>query len=195
MKFFAGCLFAAVVSFAWGFVSWELLGWHQNNTFGFKNELDVSEVLLKNIESGQGIYMLPHQAEVPSFLPPEEKRMKAEALRKARDEGPFLRAIIRPGKKPFHMGQAMALSFGRSLIACMILGALLSGTSFSYLGKVVFCAVAGMFAGVAAEVPDWIWFETRGADVFVALADQLFEWTAAGFVLAAFIGRPEVMEK
>ncbi len=195
MKVLLGCLLAAVVSFCWGYFSWEFLGWHQNNTFGFKNESDVAEVLLKNIESGQGIYMLPHQAEMPSFLPPKEKAQKLEALRKARDEGPFLRAVIRPGKKPFDMGQAMAFSFGRSVIACGLLGALLAGTSYSYLGKVVFCAVIGVFAGVAAEVPDWIWFETRGADVFVALADQLFEWTAVGFVLAAFVGKPEVMEK
>lgn len=195
MRFLVGCLFAAVVSFSWGFVSWELLGWHQNNTFGFKNEADVAEVLLKNIESGQGIYMLPHQSEMPSFLPAEEKERKVEAVQKARDQGPFLRAVIRPGKKPFHMGQAMALSFARSVIACGILGALLAGTSYSYLGKVVFCAVVGVFAGVAAEVPDWIWFETRGADLFVAVADQLFEWTVVGFALAGFVGKPEVMER
>jgi hypothetical protein len=116
-------------------------------------------------------------------------------VQKARDEGPFLRAVIRPGKKPFHMGQALGLSFARSLVACLILGALLAGTSYPYLGKVVFCAVMGVFAGVVAEVPDWIWFEMRGADLFVALADQLFEWTAAGFVLAAFVGKAEVMER
>jgi hypothetical protein len=45
---------------------------------------------------------------------------------------------------------------------------------------------------MSGEVPDWIWFETRGSDLFVALADQLFEWTLAGTVLAGFVGKPEV---
>jgi hypothetical protein len=103
-----------------------------------------------------------------------------------------MKAVIRPGKKPFKMGTAMVLSFGRSVLACVLLGALLAGSSFSYAGKVVFCAAAGAFAGMSAEVPDWIWFETRGSDLFVALADQLFEWTLAGTVLAGFVGKPEV---
>ena len=55
MKFLSGCLLAALVSFTWGYVSWEVLGWHKNNTFGFKNEADVAEVLLKNMEAGSGM--------------------------------------------------------------------------------------------------------------------------------------------
>jgi hypothetical protein len=136
--------------------------------------------------------VLPHQGELPSVLPPEEKAAKILAAAKARDDGPYMKAVIRPGKKPFKMGTAMVLSFGRSVLACVLLGALLAGSSFSYAGKVVFCAAAGAFAGMSAEVPDWIWFETRGSDLFVALADQLFEWTLAGTVLAGFVGKPEV---
>lgn len=192
MKFLGGCVLAALVSFSWGYVSWEVLGWHKNNTFGFKNESDVAEVLLKNMEAGSGVYVLPHQGELPSVLPPEEKAEKMAAAARARDEGPYMKAVIRPGKKPFKMGAAMALSFGRSLLGCALLGALLAGSSFSYAGKVVFCAAAGAFAGMTTEVPDWIWFEMRGSDLFVALADTLFEWTLAGTVLAGFVGKPEV---
>jgi len=192
MKFLIGCLLAALVSFTWGYVSREALGWHKNNTFGFRNEADVAEVLLKNMESGSGVYVLPHQGELPSVLPPEEKAAKVLAAAKARDEGPYMKAVIRPGKKPFKLGTAMGLSFGRSVLACVILGALLAGSSFSYAGKVVFCAAAGVFAGVAAEVPNWIWFEMRGSDLFVALAEQFFEWTLGGTVLAGFVGKPEM---
>jgi hypothetical protein len=192
MKFLIGCVLAALVSFTWGYVSWEVLGWHKNNTFGFKNEADVAEVLLQNMEAGSGMYVLPHQGDLPSVLPPEEKAAKILAAAKARDEGPYMKAVIRPGKKPFKMGTAMVLSFGRSVLACVLLGALLAGSSFSYAGKVVFCAAAGAFAGMSGDVPDWIWFETRGSDLFVALADQLFEWTLAGMVLAGFVGKPEV---
>lgn len=190
MKFFVGSLLAAILSFAWGFLSWEVLGWHKNNTFGFKDEADVKEVLARNVKSGHGLYMLPHQAEVPSFLPPAEKAAKLDQLNAARDDGPFVYATIRPGKRPFNMGVALGLSFTRSLIGCLILAALLANTAFPYAGKVVFCSAAGVFAAVAAEMPAWVWFEMTGSSLFIAMADQFFEWTLAGLVLAGFVGKP-----
>jgi hypothetical protein len=195
MKILVGCLLAAAISFSWGYLSWDVLGWHQNNTFGFKDEQDMKEVLERNVKSGHGTYMMPHQAEVPSFLPLEEKEQRLEKLRVLRDEGPFVYATIRPGKVPFSLGQAMGWSFARSFLACLILAGLLTGSSFSYVGKVVFCAAVGLFAGLAVEMPDWIWFERTGSTLFVAVADQVFEWTLAGFVLAGFVGKPQVLER
>ena len=194
MKLMLGAFLAGLVSFTWGFISWMVLGWHTQNTFGFKNEAEVGEVLLKNAVSGQGRYMLPHLPELPSFLPEEEKAQKQRAVSEARDQGPFMVATVRPGKKSFHMQTALVLSYGRSVMACLILGGLLSASAFPYVGKVAFCAAGGLFAGLAVELPDWIWFEMGGADLLVAVADQLFEWTAAGLVLAGFTGKPEVME-
>ncbi len=190
MKFLLGVLLAAIFSLSWGYVSWEVLGWHKNNTFGFKDEAEVKEVLARNVKSGHGLYMLPHQSEIPSFLPPAEKAAKLAQLQTARNEGPFVYATIRPGKRPFSMGQALLLSFSRSLIACLILAALLSRTSFPYVGKVAICTAAGLFAGIAVELPPWIWFEQTGNQLIVALADSFFEWTLAGLVLAGFVGQP-----
>jgi hypothetical protein len=192
MKLIVGSLLAALLSFSWGYLSWEVLGWHKNNTFGFKDEADVKEALARNVKSGHGLYLLPHLAEIPSFLPAAEKAAKLEKLQTARDEGPFVYATIRPGKRPFNMGQALGLSFGRSVLGCLILAVLLANTAFPYLGKVVFCSAAGVFAGVAAEMPAWIWFELAGSALFVALADSFFEWTLAGLVLAGFVGKPQI---
>ena len=190
LKLLFGALLAALASFTWGYLSWEVLGWHTNNTFGFKDETEIREALANNLQAGHGTYMLPHLGELPSFLPPDEKAAKQAAVKQARDDGPFLYATIRPGKKPFNMNQALGLSFTRSFLACLILGGILSGFALPYAKKVFFCAAMGLFAGLAADVPDWIWFELRGSDLFVAIADHLLEWTAAGCVLAVFVGLP-----
>jgi hypothetical protein len=195
MKLILGAMLAGLVSFAWGYLSWMVLGWHSHSTFGFKNEAEVSEVLLKNAASGHGRYVLPHLPEVPSFLSEAEKEQKRQAVARARDQGPFMIATVRPGKKPFLQGQAMALSYGRGVLGGLILGGLLSVTAFPYLGKVTVCGAAGLFAALAVEVPNWIWFETQATDLLVNLADPFFEWTAVGLVLAAFTGRPQVMER
>jgi hypothetical protein len=190
MKWFFGILLAALASFGWGFVSWELMGWHQNRLFGFQNETEVAETLVRNARNGHGVYLLPHVASLPEELTTEEKADRLRKLGEARNEGPFVKAVIRPGKKPFNMQAALGWSFARSVLACLLLAALLSRLDWAYLGKVGLCAAAGAFAGAAGVTPEWIWFELPVGDVFVALADLFIEWTLAGLVLAAYFGQP-----
>ena len=194
MKLVLGSLLAALVVLGWHFVSWSALGWHENNTFGFANEDVVAEAIADNARSGHGRYMLPHQAEVPSFLHPTEKAERAKKLVEARDEGPFLYAIVRPGKKPWSLTVAMGWTLVRGFLGALIVSLLLSQTSLSYGAKVGFTAAMGAFAGIAGQLPMWIWFEESGAELFVQIADLLFEWTLAGLVIALFAGKPEVNE-
>jgi hypothetical protein len=181
-----------MVSFSWGYLSWEVLGWHSNKTFGFKNELDMKEALQRNARNGHGRYLLPHQGEAPSTLTPEEAQLRTEKLAAARDAGPFMVATVRPGKLPFSLPKAMGLSFLRSVLICAMLALVLGQTALPYAAKLGLCAAAGLFAGLAVAMPDWIWFEQTTANLLVTLADSVFEWTVAGAVLAGFFGRPEV---
>ena len=190
MKWIFGVFLAAMLSFGWGYLSWELMGWHKNRIFGFQNETEVAQVLTRNARNGHGIYLLPHQATLPKEMSSEDKAARRQELEQARAEGPFVRATLRPGKQDFSMGISLGLSFLRSVIACGLLATLLTRLDWSYLSKVGLCAAAGAFAGVAGVVPDWIWFETPHGTVFVALADLFIEWTLAGMVLASFFGQP-----
>ena len=195
MKLFVGALLAAIVVFLWGALSWMVLGWHDNQIRGFDSEEDVAEVIRENAGSGQARYMLPYLGEVPSFLHPQEKEAREAAVTEARDEGPFMYALIRPGKKPFSMPQAMAWSFVRAFVAALIVGWILTPLSFPYGKKVAVAAAMGAFASITAHVPDWIWFEMTGGELAVHMADRLFEWMLAGLVLALFVGQPEVAER
>jgi hypothetical protein len=190
MRWTFGLLLGTIISFTWGFVSWEVLGWHRNHTFGFKNEADVREVLIENAASGHGTYMMPHQGETPSILPKEEKASRLSQLQTDRDRGPFVYATIRPGKHSWSMTQAMLWSALRSGFAVILLALFLRQVSLPYPAKVAFCAGVGLFTGFAAEMPDWIWFEKTSPDWLVAMADPFIEWTLVGMVLAAFFGKP-----
>lgn len=196
MKLLLAALLAAVISFAWGFISWTVLGWHQNRMFSFRDEAAVAEVIKANATSGHGIYMLPRGGEPPNLASVEEKQKAAEAFDKAQKEGPFVFATIRPGKGEPSMTRSMILGFIRSLVAAVLAGVLLSQTTLPYAGRVAFVAAAGAFAGIVADVPGWVWFETATPDLVVSLADHLIEWTLAGTVLGALVGKePTIMHR
>lgn len=188
MKLLLASLLAAVVSFAWGFVSWMLLDWHRQSLHDFKDEAAVAEVIKANATHGTAVYALPFPRKAVSYAAADQKTLD-EKQQAARSEGPYMYAIVRPGKLEWNMPQSMALSFGRSFLAALALGALLSRTVLGYGARLAFCAGAGLFAGLVSEVPQHIWFELPPREVVVSLADHVIEWVLAGAVLGLFLGR------
>ncbi len=189
MKLIIAALLAALVSFFWGYVSWMVLGWHEVGMHDFKDEKAVAQVITENATQGRGIYMLPYMHEPLNIATPEETAEKQAAFEKAKADGPYLYAIVRPGKTEPNMTQSLIRSFVRSLIAAVLLGALMTQLTMSYPGKLAFAAVIGALIGLGADVPDWIWFELPTRDLIVNMADHFIEWTLAGSVLALFLGR------
>jgi hypothetical protein len=189
MKLIIAAVLAALVSFFWGYVSWMVLGWHEVGWHDFKDEKSVAQVITENATQGRGIYMLPFMHKPLDIATPEETAEKQAAFEKAKTEGPYLYAIVRPGKTELNMTQSLVHSFVRSLIAAVLLGALMTQLTMSYPGKLAFAAVIGALIGLGADVPDWIWFELPTRDLIVNMADHFIEWTLAGSVLALFLGR------
>jgi len=189
MKLIVAALLAAFVSFFWGYVSWMVLGWHEVGLHDFKDEKAVAEVIKENATQGRGIYMLPFMHKPLDISSPEEVAEQQAAFEKAKTEGPYLYAIVRPGRTELTMTQSLYRSFIRSLIAAILLGALMTQLTMSYPGKVAFASVIGALIGLGADVPDWIWFELPTRDLIVNMADHFIEWTLAGSVLALFLGK------
>jgi hypothetical protein len=189
MKYVLACLLGALVSFAWGYVSWMMLGWHEAGMRSFKDEAAVTTAIRANVTQGRGIYTLPGISRPPSFATQEQKRQAEADHLKAMEEGPFVYAIVRPGRSEFSMGRNLALSFGRSLLACAIIGALMSRAVLGFAGRVAFGGAVGLFAGLVGDAQMWIWFEFPNRDLIVNLADHAIEWCLVGAVLGLFLGR------
>lgn len=188
MKLIFAAFLAALVSFFWGYISWMVLGWHEVGWHDFKDEKVVSKAILENATHGRGIYTLPFMHPPLKIDAPEEQLAKQANQEKARSEGPYMYAIVRPGRTEMTMQQSLVRSFIRSLIAATLLAALMTQLTMSYAGKVAFAATIGALIGLGADVPDWIWFELPTRDLVVNMADHFIEWTLAGSMLALFLG-------
>lgn len=189
MKLFVAALLAAILSFAWGFLSHNVLTWHDKGRSDFKNEKAVAEVIKANATYGVGIYTLPYPRKAVSYAEPAEQKKLDEALQADRKSGPYVYAIVRPGSREEDMIMNLVWSFGRSFLGALLLGTLLHQTILAFPGRLAFCAAAGLFAGVVCILPQNIWFELPWRNVLIVVTDHIIEWTLAGLVLSFFLGR------
>ncbi|MFZ2278628.1 MAG: hypothetical protein WAW39_12550 [Prosthecobacter sp.] len=194
-KIILGAVLTAMAVFGWEAVSWTALGWHQNGFRAFRDESKVAEVIKANVTSGHGIYLLPAMGEAPKIATAEEKKAFVAEQQKAMQNGPYVYAIVRPGKADVSMGMNLTLSFIRCLICSLLIAALLSQTALFYPARIAFVAAAGLFAGLTADLPMWIWFENPGRDAVVNIADHLIAWVIGGAVLGIFVGKDPVADR
>lgn len=193
-KILLGAFLTAVAVFAWEALSWMVLGWHENGYRSFRNEDAVAEVIKANVTSGHGIYKLPGMDKPPAVATEEEKKAFMKHQQEAMETGPYLYAIIRPGRTEISMGTNMVLSFVRNFVCALLVAALLSQIALFYPARIAFVAAIGLFAGLTADLPMWIWFENPGRDTMVNIADHLIAWIIGGSVLGLFVGRYPVLD-
>lgn len=160
-----------------------------NGIHGFRDEGAVAKVIKANVTHGHGYYVLPSMDQPPSFATPAEKEAFFKEQADSRDAGPYIHAVVRPGKREWHMSTAMISSGVRALMAAILMALLLRQTTVPYLGRVTFAALAGLFSGIVCDMPQWIWFEGPTRDFVINLADHVIEWTLAGAVLGFFVGK------
>ena len=194
-KIILGALLAATAVFAWEALSWTVLGWHENGFRSFRDEEAVAEVIKANVTSGHGIYLLPAMEEAPKVATAEEKKAFEEKQVQALESGPYVYAIIRPGRGETGMGMNMILSFVRSFVCALLVAALLSQMALFYPARIAFAAAAGLFAGLTCDLPMWIWFENPARDTIVNIADHVIAWIIGGAVLGIFVGKDPVAER
>ncbi len=189
MKLVIAAFLSAIVCFLWGFLSWQVMTWHTNGWSAFQDESAVTKVIKANATSGRGLYVLPFPRKPSSLATAAEKESQQEGYDKAMADGPYLFATIRPGTGEVGMVSSMILSFLRSFIASLIIGVMLNTATLNYIARIAFVGAAGLFTGLVADVPGWIWMEFPGRDMAVNLLDHFIEWTLAGAVLGLFLGR------
>lgn len=194
-KILLGSFLTAAAVFAWEALSWTVLAWHENGYRAFRNEEAVADVIKANVTSGHGIYRLPSMGEPPAVATAEEKKAFMKQQKDAMETGPYLHAIIRPGRAEISMGTNLVLSFIRSFVCALLAATLLSQIALFYPARIAFVAAMGLFAGLTADLPLWIWFENPGRDTMVNIADHLIAWIIGGSVLGLFVGRYPVLER
>ena len=160
---------SAVVLFAWGFISWTILPWHNAVANKFEDESAVSAVLKENATSA-GIY----------YLPFAQEDLKPGAV--------FALANVLPDGADTNMGSMMGVGLlGQAVSALLVLLLLGNTSNLGYWERVRFVALAGVAIGFVSHFPYWNWFGFSTSYTLVIILDSLVAWLLAGLVLAKFV--------
>lgn len=174
-------ILAAIVAFAWGAFSWTVLPWH--HTKSFANDAEVAAVIAKNA-TAPGVYLVPAEK---GGAPEAMKEWQVQA-----ENGPFMFAVVRPGKASISMGRLLAGSLMIQFVGAFLISALiLCARPMRYWVRVLFVVLVALAGGVLSHLPAWNWWEVPTAWVLVELTDLAIAWFLAGMVIARFAISPE----
>ena len=176
-QLFLATIAGALIAFMWGYISWEMLSWHEMDSFSDSEQ--VSEVMVANADD-HGIYLLPQ----PSEFGPDAKAIT---------KGPFVYAIVRPDplSSPWSMTEPLIRSFCIQLIGAFIIAlTILRIRATRYISRASVGFIMGLFSGLMMTLPTWNWFELPMNHAIAYTLDPLISWTVSGMVIAAII-RPK----
>jgi hypothetical protein len=160
------CSFAGGVAlFLWGALSWAVLPMRADNLQEFNDEDKVAAVL-KASTDGHGVYVYP-----------KDKEKLAG--------GPFAFVIFRPGAT-MPMSRLMVRGFLVCVLAAGLMSNLLLQSSVTtYGGRILFCVVVCLTAGVLVRLSDWNWRFYPTSYVLI----ELLHLAVSGAVLGLAIGK------
>jgi hypothetical protein len=128
-------------------------------------------------------------------MEPAQWRDKA-ALQEFRDkykDSPYAFVVYQPDGNPAHANMAPNLvrQFVSDVAGALILAWVLALGAFGFGKRVLIAAALGAFAWLAISVPYWNWYMFPAEFTAGVLIQQLVGWTAAGAVMAWWLGRRE----
>lgn len=193
LRVFFGALLAAIVVTVFGFLYWVVLPPEVEYVRGVENIEAVTAVLKSNLPKS-GVYFAPMPGKIRTA---EDPQSAMRDFAKKRKEGPVLQiAYLAEGIDPMDpafLRIGLGHVFGSALLASILL-ALASPGLPSYLGRVVFVFLLGVFAAVAVDAARPVLFGTPLDFVIYEAVFHAVCWLLAGIVLAAVVkARPRVV--
>lgn len=162
-------LFAGIVLFIWYTISWMVLPWHCKSFKSFTNETALMQLMTANA-SGSGVYVLP----CPKASEGKEHQGPS-ALVTYNQEG--------YGRIDTKLFATFIFDVATAFIALWLMA--LSGIQ-GYSHKVTFVMLLGLFTGLVALIPHWIWLDFSPELTIVSTAELIVGWALAGLVLGNF---------
>ena len=152
------------------------------------DEASVVAILQANILE-PGFYILPGTTELRHLTKEQRTAAEAEWTEKYR-RGPTGSLIYRPaGGEPVslrQLGTELLSNILGATIAAILL-TMAGGGLTSFVARVVFVTLLGLFASIAIDVSHWNWYGFPTTYTVAALADQVLSWFFGGLVLAAIV--------
>ena len=176
-KMILAAVLGGIVMYAWISVSWMALPWHKDHMRPFKDEKAVSNTIGKNI-NGSGIYIMPNT----NMGKDKQKTDKPYAFVVVKEDG-------------IDVAKSMGPAMGKEFVLCLFLAGLLGCVLRKTAGcgcPVAMSAKIGLLAGLAAYVPQRIWFHFPLDFTVVGVVETVVAFTLAGFVIAKFVLKQKI---
>ncbi len=133
--------------------------------------------------TASGTYLLPGGPPQEGLTPEQKKAAQAVFMQKMQKGPVMFAAIRRAGFGSYSKGLIVQLLI-QLASALLLTWLLLQTTGLSYARRVAFLAVAGLAAGVIADLPNWNWWGLSTAYIAVDIVDYALTWLLAGLVIA-----------
>jgi uncharacterized membrane protein YeaQ/YmgE (transglycosylase-associated protein family) len=185
-KTITGGIVGGIILFVWGAIAWTVLPLHKPSTHSMANE-DAVISALRASGGEKGMYFLPA---MPEGAGPEH-----DAWMQKFKQGPLAMINYNPvGADPMMPGQFIA-GLIINLIAGFLAAWFLSRSTAegsSYLSRVIFCGMLGIFASFSSHLLAWNWLYFPLDYTTAMVADTVIGWLLAGLGIAAIVKTPKM---
>ncbi len=186
MKTLIAGIVGGLILFVWGFLSWVILPIHSTSLHTLPND-DSIVTALQSMNLSKGVYPIPSR---PQKDAPAEAQQSYEAKYR---RGPVGMIFYDPaGMNPMMPGQ---MAFGLLLAilsSAMVAWFLARSTACaaSYIARVAYCGMFGIFIAVASNLMMWNWFNEPNDWSYGLVVDSIVGWILVGLAIAALIKSP-----
>jgi hypothetical protein len=184
--FFAGLL-GGVILFVWGALAWIVLPLHTPSLHVMPNEDSVMAAMKAGLDK-KGVYFFPGK---PSPTGDAQLDKAAEDAWTAKySAGPVGIVIYDPSGAPPGEAGIMIVGFINGVLAAFVAAWLLSRSTAAvstYLARVAFCGLLGIFASLVTHVVNWNWLNYPADFTTGMIADTVIGWVLAGLGIGAIV--------
>ncbi|MCW5765455.1 MAG: hypothetical protein KIT68_05710 [Phycisphaeraceae bacterium] len=184
-RMLTAAIIGAIIVFAWGAVSWTVLGWQKWVMTGTDDPALVDA--MKKTFKGNGVYVFPGPA---MWKDPPATDAEKKAFGERLEAGPIGRIFYRQaGAKEFEpqvLLKGLLLSFAAALIAAVMLN-MGARAGSSYISRVMIVVLMGMFSVLTTTFIEWNYWRLEDSYAMLMAADLLVGWIAAALVMAGML--------
>ncbi len=182
-----GALVGGVILFFWSFLAWVVLPLHEPSLRAIPNEDAVMATLQSSLKT-RSVYIFPKN-------PGSSADAAAQAAWTDKmKRGPTGLIFFDPtGTDPMMPGQfacGMLLDIISAFVAAWFLARSTAAGS-SYMMRVAFCGMFGIFTAVFVHLMNWNWMGFPADFTTGQIIDAIVSWILAGLGIAAFVKSAE----
>lgn len=172
-----------VILFIWGMLSWAVFSVHTSSVRALPNE-DAVVGALQSSTLSKGVYFIP-------AMP--QKGAAADAVKAYEEKfqrGPVGMVFYDPAGMNLMMPGQMLIGFLLTILsAAMVAWFLARSTAFaaSYLARVAYCGMFGIFIVLASNLVEWNWLNEPNDWAYALVVDSIVGWILAGLGIAAIV--------